>query len=89
MKDNKTARLELRVQPAEKEKIQRSAKRSGLSVTGYILRCCTQKEPRLKPPDAFWALLEQLYDLVDYLPPEKQEELLGLMLQLQEAASWQ
>lgn len=89
MKDNKTARLELRVQPAEKEKIQRAAKRSGLSVTGYVLQCCFKREPGNKPPDAFWALLEQLYDLVDDLSPERQEELLGLMLQLQEAASWQ
>ena len=84
MKDNKTARLELRVQPAEKEKIQRAAKRSGLSATGYILRCCTQKEPRVKPPDQFWDTLNKLYEFVDDVPSQKQEEFMLLLLSMQE-----
>ena len=84
MKNKKTARLELRLQPSEKEQIMKAAKRSGLSATDYVLRCCSKQPPQAKPPDEFWELLNELYTVMDELSPEKQELLAQLILRLQE-----
>ena len=84
MKNKKTARLELRLQSSEKERIIKAAKRSGLSATAYVLRCCSKQPPQAKPPDEFWELLNELYTVFDELSPEKQELLAQLILRLQE-----
>lgn len=84
MKNKKTARLELRLQPSEKERIMKAARRSGLSATAYALRCCSKQPPQAKPPDEFWELLNELYTVLNELSSEKQEELAQLILRLQE-----
>ena len=84
MKDNRTARLELRIRPGEKAKIMKAAERSGVSVAKYVVGCCMKHPPREKPPDEFWVLLNELYPLFDELSPEKQEKLAQLILRLQE-----
>ena len=83
MKNKKTARLELRLQPSEKERIMKAAKRSGLSATAHVLRCCSTQQPQAKPPDEFWELLNELYTVLDELSPKKQELLAQLILRLQ------
>ena len=85
MKDNKTARLEMRIRQGDKAKIMKAAKRSGLSVAEYVLQCCKAHPPKEKPPDEFWNLLNELYTVFDELSPEKQEKLAQLILRLQEA----
>ena len=84
MKKNDT-RLQLRLGLKEKEKIERNARRCGMSVSGYVRQCCLGKEPRTRPPDAFWELLEELCTITVLLPMPEQERLSGLILRLQEA----
>lgn len=84
MKENDT-RLQLRLSLKEKEKIDRSARRCGMSVSGYVRQCCLGREPRSKPPDIFWELLDELYSITTLLPKPEQERLSRLILRLQEA----
>lgn len=84
MKKNDT-RLQLRLSRKEKEKIERSAKRCGMSVSRYVRQCCLGKEPRSRPPDVFWELLDALYAITTLLPVPEQERLSMLILRLQEA----
>ena len=85
MKDNKTARLEMRIRPGDKARIMKAAQRSGLSVAEYVVGCCKKYPPKERPPDEFWDLLNELYTVFDELSPEKQEKLAQLILRLQEA----
>ncbi|MDO4983886.1 MAG: hypothetical protein Q4E35_10100 [Eubacteriales bacterium] len=85
MKDNKTARLEMRIRLGDKEKITKAAKRSGVSVAEYVVGCCKKHPPKEKPPDEFWNLLGELYTVFDELSPESREKLAQLILRLQEA----
>ena len=84
MKKNDT-RLQLRLSQKEKEKIERNAQRCGISVSGYVRQCCLGREPRTRPPNVFWELLNELYSIVTLLPKPEQERLSGLILRLQEA----
>ena len=84
MKKNDT-RLQLRLSLKEKEKIERNAKRCGMSVSGYVRQCCLGREPRTRPPDVFWELLGELYAITALLPMPEQQRLSGLILRLQEA----
>lgn len=84
MKKNDT-RLQLRLSQKEKEKIERNAQRCGMSVSRYVRQCCLGREPRTRPPDVFWELLEELYAIAALLPVTEQHQLSGLILQLQEA----
>ena len=84
MKQNDT-RLQLRLSLKEKGQIERSARRCGMSVSGYVRQCCLGREPKCKPPDVFWELLEELCTTTVLLPMPEQERLSGLILRLQEA----
>ena len=84
MKKNDT-RLQLRLSLKEKDKIERNARRCGMSVSGYVRQCCLGREPRSRPPDVFWELLEELYTITAPLPMPEQQRLSGLILRLQEA----
>ena len=84
MKKNDT-RLQLRLSLKEKDKIERNARRCGMSVSGYVRQCCLGREPKGRPPDVFWELLEELYAITALLPITEQERLSGLILRLQEA----
>ena len=84
MKKNNT-RLQLRLSLKEKDKIERNARRCGMSVSGYVRQCCLGREPRTRPPDVFWELLEELYTITALLPMPEQQRLSGLILRLQEA----
>ena len=83
MKKNDT-RLQLRLSLKEKEKMERNAKRCGMSVSGYVRQCCLGREPRTRPPDVFWEFLEELYAIAALLPIPEQQRLSGLILRLQE-----
>ena len=84
MKKNDT-RLQLRLSLKEKEKMERNARCCGMSMSGYVRQCCLSREPKGRPPDVFWELLEELYDIAALLPMAEQERLSGLILRLQEA----
>ena len=84
MKKNNT-RLQLRLSLKEKDKIERNARRCGMSVSRYVRQCCLGREPRTRPPDVFWELLGELYAIAALLPMPEQQRLSGLILRLQEA----
>ena len=84
MKKNDT-RLQLRLSLKEKEKMERNARCCGMSVSGYVRQCCLSREPKGRPPDVFWELLEELYAIAALLPIPEQQRLSGLILRLQEA----
>lgn len=84
MKKNDT-RLQLRLSLKEKEKMERNARRCGMSVSGYVRQCCLGREPRTRPPDVFLELLSELYSIATLLPITEQQRLSGLILRLQEA----
>lgn len=86
MKENKIARLEMRIRPADKERLTRAAARSGMSVTTYVLQCCKGHEPRQKPPDAFWTALNDLSAFGEKLPEHLRRELAQIILHFQEVA---
>ena len=69
----------------EKDKIERNARRCGMSVSGYVRQCCLGREPKGRPPDVFWELLGELYAIAALLPMPEQQRLSGLILRLQEA----
>lgn len=69
----------------EKEKMERNARRCGMSVSGHVRQCCLGREPRTRPPDVFWELLEELYAIAAMLPVTEQRRLTELILRLQEA----
>ena len=69
----------------EKEKMERNARRCGMSVSGYVRQCCLGREPKSRPPDVFWELLSELYSIATLLPITEQQRLSGLILRLQEA----
>ena len=84
MKKNDT-RLQLRLSLKEKDKIERNARRCGMSVSGYVRQCCLGRDPKGRPPDVFWELLDALYSITALLPVPEQERVSMLILRLQEA----
>ena len=82
-KDN--ARLELRLSREDKAKIEKAAKKCGLSVKEYVLRCSKGKEVRARPPDEFWQILNYLYAYCDNMDEEDRMQFAELILKLQEA----
>lgn len=84
MKKNDT-RLQLRLSQKENEIIECNAHKCGMSVSRYVRQCCLGKEPRSRPPDVFWELLDALYTIMALLPVPEQEQLSMLILRLQEA----
>ena len=61
----KTLRIDLRVRPQDKQKIQRLAKRCGLSVSEYVLKRALGYEPRSVPPDVFFRFYQELCMVCD------------------------
>ena len=49
-----------RVTPAEKQKIERTAKKCGLSTSEYIRQRCLGYAPREVPPDTYYELCRML-----------------------------
>lgn len=73
-------RITARVTPAEKQKVERSAKRCGLSQTEYLRQRALGYEPRAVPPDALFLMTEKLGLLIEKdLSPAANEEALKLL----------
>ena len=56
----RTQSIYTRITPAEKQQIERRAKKCGLSVSEYIRQRCLGYAPREVPPDAYYALCRKL-----------------------------
>jgi hypothetical protein len=56
----KSSSIYTRVTPTEKQRIERTAKKCGLSVSEYIRQRCLGYAPRETPPDAYYELCRKL-----------------------------
>ena len=56
----KSSSIYTRVTPTEKQRIERTAKKCGLSVSEYIRQRCLGYTPRETPPDAYYELCRKL-----------------------------
>ena len=59
--------LNVRVSPAEKQRIQTAAGRCGLTLSEYLRQRALGYEPRFHPPQAFFGSLNRLEHLTDQL----------------------
>ena len=59
--------LNVRVSPAEKQRIQTAAGRCGLTLSEYLRQRALGHEPRFHPPQAFFDSLDRLEHLTDQL----------------------
>ena len=59
--------LNVRVSPAEKQRIQTAADRCGLTLSEYLRQRALGYEPRFHPPQAFFDSLDRLEHLTDQL----------------------
>ena len=69
--------LNVRVSPAEKQRIQTAAGRCGLTLSEYLRQRALGYTPRLHPPQAFFSYLTWMDNLTDQLarldPPLAEE----------------
>ena len=79
----KPARIELRVRPSDKQKIQRIAEKCNLTVSEYMVKRALGCEPRAVLPDAFYDFYGELCKLSNNeLSPETEDQLLALIDQI-------
>ena len=62
-----TARLELRLSPQNKSKIERFARKCNQSTSQYVLQRALGYEPKAAPPDAFYDFYGKLCELCNRL----------------------
>ena len=69
--------LNVRVSPAEKQRIQTAARRCGLTLSEYLRHRALGYAPRFHPPQAFFSYLTWMDNLTDQLarldPPLAEE----------------
>ena len=56
----RTQSIYTRITPAEKQQIERTAKKCGLSVSEYVRQRCLGYAPREIPPDTYYDLYREL-----------------------------
>ena len=88
--------LNVRVSPAEKQRIQTAAGRCGLTLSEYLRQRALEYEPRFHPPQAFFSYLTWMdnltYQLARLDPPLAEqylrcrEGLLDSLLQKEDAS---
>ena len=76
----KTRRLEIRVTPENKKKIERYASKCGLTTTEYVTKRALGFAPRTVLPDAFFNFYGKLCEICNYeMTPETEAKLLALI----------
>ena len=60
MKEQKV-RIKVRLTEEEKEKLERNSALCGLTQSEYVRQLCRGVQPKPKPPDVFWQLMDELY----------------------------
>lgn len=75
----KLARIEIRVKPADKEKIRGTAEKCGLSTSEYVVQRALGYAPKAVQSDAFFAFYDKLCELLNReLSPETEAAAMGL-----------
>ena len=83
MKMGKDMRIAVRVTATEKERIQATARKCGLSTTEYVKQRALGYEPRGVPPNVLFVLLEKLGEMADKTnSPELDGEICTLLQQI-------
>ena len=62
MKEEKV-RIKVRLTEEEKEKLERNSALCGLTQSEYVRQLCRGIHPKPKPPDVFWQLMDELYQI--------------------------
>ena len=62
MKEEKV-RIRVRLTEEEKEKLERNSALCGLSQSEYVRQLCRGIHPKPKPPEVFWQLMSELYQI--------------------------
>ena len=76
----KTQRLEIRVTPENKKKIERYASKCGLTTTEYVTTRALGFTPRTVLPDAFFTFYSKLCEICNKdMAPETEAKLLTLI----------
>ncbi len=78
----RTMRLDLRVSPQEKKKIEATAKKCGISVSEYMRQRALGFSPREIPPVEFYSVMQNLYRInekLDKYSPETERKLDSLI----------
>ena len=93
MKEEKV-RIRVRLTEEEKEKLEHDSALCGLTQSEYVRQLCRGIRPKPKPPEVFWQLMNELYqihsalrELQKYEPSALEicTEIEQLVLDLQEA----
>lgn len=75
----KLARIEIRVKPADKEKIRKTAEKCNLSISEYVVQRALGYAPKTVQPDAFFQFYCKLCELLNRdLSPETEATALKL-----------
>ena len=78
----RTMRLDLRVSPQEKKKIESTAKKCGISVSEYMRQRALGFSPREIPPVEWYSIMNHLYRInekLDKYSPETEKKLDSLI----------
>ena len=78
----RTMRLDLRVSPQEKKKIESTAKKCGISVSEYMRQRALGFSPREIPPVEWYSILNSLFKMnekLDKYSPETERKLDSLI----------
>ena len=78
----RTMRLDLRVSPQEKKKIETTAKKCGISVSEYMRQRALGFSPREIPPVEWYSILNSLFKMnekLDKYSPETERKLDSLI----------
>ena len=54
-------RIKVHLTEEEKEKLERNSALCGLTQSEYVRQLCRGVQPKPKPPDVFWQLMDELY----------------------------
>jgi hypothetical protein len=77
----KTVQILIRTKPKDKDKIKRLAEKCNLSISEYMVQRALGYEPRMIPPDTFYALYGKLCEVcnTEGIVPEMETKLLALI----------
>ena len=56
-------RIRVRLTEEEKEKLERNSALCGLSKSEYVRQLCRGIHPKPKPPEVFWLMMSELYQI--------------------------
>ncbi len=87
---NRMKQVNVRLTEAEYQKMQRNAKRCGLSASGYFRMLLTNRQPKETPPLEYTHLTRALYEALNHMDADDttgRSEVLNTLVALQQAVT--